>query len=141
MIKNHSLAKAIADQGWYSFLLMLDYKLKAKGGCLIKIDRWAASTKTCSRCDAKQHITLNERTYVCGCCGLIIDRDLNAALNIKRWGMLILLELLKNTAGTAGIHALGDITSGVASKTAIRKVSKNKESNKSPLGDAVIPLG
>ena len=87
MIKNHCLAKAIADQGWNQFVQQIDYKSKLNGGLLIQIDRWYPSTKTCNCCGAKQNMTLDKRTYVCGSCGMEMDRDINAAINIEKIGL------------------------------------------------------
>ena len=87
MIKNHKLAKSIQDQAWGAFINELTYQAKKKGHLVIKIGRWDPSTKTCSRCGAVRYITLNERTYICGDCELEMDRDLNASLNIKEFGI------------------------------------------------------
>jgi putative transposase len=107
MMKNHSWAKAVQDQGWSSFVSILEYKLKWNSGLLHKIDRWAASTKTCSNCGHKQPMTLDERTYVCGHCSNEMQRDHNSAINIKYWGINEV-----NTAGTAEINACGDPSCG-----------------------------
>lgn len=107
MIKNRKLAKAIQDQGWSQFITQLAYKLQWRNGILHKINRWAASTKTCSCCGSQKSMTLSERTYVCSHCDNVIDRDLNAAINILAWGIQEI-----NTAGTAEIHACGDASVG-----------------------------
>jgi putative transposase len=107
MIKNRKLAKAIQDQGWSQFITQLEYKLQWRNGILHKINRWAASTKTCSCCGSKKTISLSERTYVCSNCDNVMDRDLNAAINILNWGIQEI-----NTAGTAEIHACGDVSVG-----------------------------
>ncbi|WP_139180336.1 zinc ribbon domain-containing protein, partial [Gracilibacillus ureilyticus] len=67
----------------------LQYKLKEQGKQLIKIDKWFPSTKTCSCCGNTQPMPMNVRMYVCSC-GLNLDRDYNAALNIKKEGIRIL---------------------------------------------------
>ena len=78
------------DTSYGNFTKMLSYKVKEY---LIKIDKWFASSKLCSNCNRKKHnLTLNDRIYICDNCGLIIDRDLNAAINIKNEG----LRMLKN---------------------------------------------
>ena len=62
---------------------MLGYKTTWRGGTLITADRWMPSTKTCSACGTvKTKLSLSERTYRCNVCGLILDRDLNAARNL-----------------------------------------------------------
>jgi putative transposase len=89
MMKNRRLARAIADVGWGSLLLKIDYKLKRRGGRLVKIDRWFPSTKTCSDCGAIQEgLTLSDRSWLCTACGALHDRDVNAAENIRRQGIL-----------------------------------------------------
>jgi len=118
MIKNRKLAKAIQDQGWAQFVTLLSYKLKWNNGVLHKIDRWAASTKTCSCCGSKKTLTLSERTYVCSNCDNVMDRDLNAATNILNWGIDDI-----NTAGTAEIYACGDTAVGDISREISKHVS------------------
>ncbi|KEQ13163.1 RNA-guided endonuclease TnpB family protein [Endozoicomonas numazuensis] len=87
-VKNHCLARSIADAGWHSFVIKLDYKAKQAGKHLVKIDQWFASSKTCSCCDRKQEeMPLNVRSWTCDC-GAVHDRDINAAINIKRQGIL-----------------------------------------------------
>ena len=73
------------------FRSLLEYKCEWYGKTLSVIDRFYPSSKTCSRCGWKKNdLTLSDRTFVCDSCGLILDRDLNAALNIKRVGVDIL---------------------------------------------------
>lgn len=82
--------KSVADNGWGMFVTYLTYKLQEMGKQLVKIDKWFPSSKTCSHCGAvKQSLSLSERTYICEC-GAILDRDRNAAINIKKEGMRIL---------------------------------------------------
>jgi putative transposase len=84
MMKNPKLAKSIADCGWSFFLNTLEYKSKWVGKNVIRIDRWKPSSKTCSGCGHKKdELSLSERSYKCEKCGLVIDRDYNAAINIK----------------------------------------------------------
>jgi putative transposase len=107
MTKNHCLAKAISDQGWSQFLGYLFYKLEWAGGQLIKINRFAPSSQICSSCGYKQKMPLNLRTYNCPSCGLSIDRDYNAALNIKAFGLKIIGQELSE------YNACGDTSNGV----------------------------
>ncbi|SES22237.1 Putative transposase DNA-binding domain-containing protein, partial [Gracilibacillus ureilyticus] len=81
--------KSVADSGWGMFTSFLQYKLKEQGKQLIKIDKWFPSTKTCSCCGNTQPMPMNVRMYVCSC-GLNLDRDYNAALNIKKEGIRLL---------------------------------------------------
>ena len=91
MVKNKKLAKSISDAGWYRFITYLDYKLALEGKHLVKIDRWFASSKICSACGDKNiMLTLNEREWICSSCGTHLDRDENAAINIRNEGIRLL---------------------------------------------------
>ena len=84
MVKNHHLAKAVSDAAFGEFRRQLEYKTAKTGARLHVIDRWYPSSKTCSKCGAvKAKLSLSERVFHCDACGLSIDRDLNAAVNIK----------------------------------------------------------
>ena len=85
MMKNHHLAQAISDCGWGMFLNMLEYKCDN----LIKIDKWFASSQTCSECGYKEEKvkSLKVREWTCPACGTHHNRDLNAARNIEREGL------------------------------------------------------
>ena len=84
MAKNHHLAKSVMDASFGEFRRQLEYKTARTGSVLHVIDRWYPSSKTCSRCGrVKTKLSLSERTYECDGCGLVIDRDLNAAINIR----------------------------------------------------------
>jgi putative transposase len=83
MIANKKLARAVADQGFGAVRRMLGYKTKWNGGLLVAADRWYPSSKTCSACGAvKAKLTLADRIYQCDRCGLVLDRDVNAARNL-----------------------------------------------------------
>lgn len=98
MMQNHHLARAISDVSFYEFRRQLEYKCKWYGSELFIIDRWFPSSKTCSACGAiNNELKLSDRIYKCDC-GLEIDRDLNAAINIKNY----------YTAKHAEINACGD---------------------------------
>ena len=99
MVKNRRLSKAISDVSWSSFVGKLDYKIAENQGCLVKIDRFYPSSKTCSNCgNVKETLSLAERTYHCEECGYIIDRDLNASINILNIG----LKQIEATAAMSG---------------------------------------
>ncbi|MGL5192360.1 MAG: RNA-guided endonuclease InsQ/TnpB family protein [Chroococcales cyanobacterium] len=84
MLANHKLAKAIADMGFYEFRRQLEYKCQLYGATLIVVDRWYPSTKTCSRCHTKKDsMPLSERVFRCENCGLEIERDFNASINLE----------------------------------------------------------
>jgi len=85
MKRNRRLARQISDAGFGEFRRQLTYKTAWHGGRLVIADRWFPSSKTCSGCGAvKPKLSLSERTYICTACGLILDRDLNAAINLAR---------------------------------------------------------
>ena len=84
MVKNHRLAKAVSDASFAEFRRQLEYKTARTGTRLHIVDRWYPSSKTCSRCGrVKAKLSLSERVYRCDGCGLSMDRDLNAAINIE----------------------------------------------------------
>ena len=84
MVKNHRLAKAVSDAAFGEFRRQLEYKTARTGAALHVVDRWYPSSKMCSRCGrVKAKLSLAERVYKCDGCGLAIDRDLNAAVNIN----------------------------------------------------------
>ena len=85
MMANHKLAGAISDLGFYEFKRQLDYKCKMYGANLVLVDQWFPSTKTCSNCGTKKDMPLSVRTFDCPACGISLDRDLNASLNILNW--------------------------------------------------------
>ena len=83
MMKNRKLARAIADVGFYEFRRQLEYKCQWYGSELVVAERTFPSSKMCSQCGyRKKNLSLSEREYECEQCGLVIDRDLNAALNL-----------------------------------------------------------
>jgi len=83
MMKNRRLARAIADVGFYEFRRQLEYKCQWYGSQLVIASRTFPSSKLCSNCGHKKNeLSLSEREYNCEKCGLRIDRDLNAALNL-----------------------------------------------------------
>ena len=84
MMKNRRLSGAIQDGGFFEFRRQLEYKTKWYGSELVVIDRYFPSSKTCSCCgNIKKDLKLSDRIYNCDNCGFSIDRDLNAAINIK----------------------------------------------------------
>lgn len=100
MMRNRKLARSIADVGMSEFGRQIRYKCDWYGISLLEADRWFPSSKQCSRCgQRKESLTLSERTYDCPNCGLMIDRDLNAAINLKQL----------STASSAGSEACGDV--------------------------------
>ncbi len=89
MLKNHHLAQAIADVGFSEFRRQLTYKATWYGCRVVVVSRWEPSSKTCSGCGAvKAELALAERVYRCAACGLALDRDLNAAINLSKLAKL-----------------------------------------------------
>ena len=83
LLKNRKLAKALSDSALSRFLIMLKYKADRRGIPITEADPFFASSKTCSSCGHKKaDLTLSDRHYQCSECGLDIDRDLNAAMNL-----------------------------------------------------------
>lgn len=88
MMKNHRLAKSIQELGLYEIRRQLAYKSSWYGRELVFIDRFFPSSKTCSCCGWKDNdLKLDDREFNCEACGLVIDRDANAAINIKNEGL------------------------------------------------------
>jgi putative transposase len=87
MLKNHKLALSISDMGWGEFKRQLDYKSLLYGNIIIIADRWFPSSKMCSCCGSvKETLLLSERTFECDNCGMVKDRDRNAADNLEKYG-------------------------------------------------------
>ncbi len=86
MLRNRKLARHISDAGFRELRRQLEYKSAWYGTELVVADRWFPSSKTCSSCGAvKAYLSLADRVYECAACGLVIDRDLNAAINLARY--------------------------------------------------------
>ena len=97
---NHHLAQAVGDASFETFLTLLEYKCRWYGVNLIKIDRFAPSSKTCSQCGyIYKGLKLSERSWTCPECGTHHDRDFNAACNIKEFG----LKALPTERGKSGL--------------------------------------
>ncbi len=90
MAQSLNFGKSVSDNGWGMFRTLLAYKLAEQGKQLVVIDKWFPSSKMCSACGTvKESLALSERTYRCEC-GLVVDRDLNAAQNIRNEGKRLL---------------------------------------------------
>ena len=87
--KGFGNGKATLDNGYGMFLNMLEYKLADRGKYFIKVDKWYPSSQLCSCCGKQKKLTLADRMYKCDC-GLAINRDHNAAINIKNEGLRLL---------------------------------------------------
>ena len=94
-----NLGKSTLDNGFGMFRTFLAYKLQEQGKSLIKIDKWFPSSKTCHECGyVKKDLTLNDRIWVCPCCGAIVHRDANAGKNIKTEGIRQFYSLREQAA-------------------------------------------
>jgi len=108
MFKNRKLARALSDAALGQFGRIIDNMADAMGVKVVKAGRFFASSRLCSCCGWKhESLTLQDRTFICCACGLVIDRDLNAALN------------LKNTVSSTEIYAYGDRVSPAHSEQAV----------------------
>jgi putative transposase len=94
IVKNHALAKHISDAAWGEFSRQLEYETKWYGSQLIIADRFYPSSKTlriqgvCAQCGTvRAKLSLDERVFHCETCGLTIDRDVNAAINLAQMGL------------------------------------------------------
>lgn len=86
MMKNRHLSKAIAEQCFHEFVRQMKYKCEWNGIDFVQVGRFYPSSKTCSACgNVKADLKLSDRTYKCDKCGLVIDRDYNAAINLSRY--------------------------------------------------------
>ncbi len=84
MMKNRRLARSLADASLAGLIAKLEYRCNWLGIAFEKVNRWFPSTKTCSECGAvRPNMDLSERTFICYSCGVMLDRDLNAALNLR----------------------------------------------------------
>ncbi len=91
MVRNHHLAKSIADASWYDIIRKTTYKAESAGKVVLLVDPGNTS-KMCSKCgNIKKDLKLSDRIYKCDACGLVMDRDENAAINIKNRGLLLFL--------------------------------------------------
>jgi putative transposase len=117
---NRRLARAIGDAAWAELARQLTYKSAWFGTELVVCDRWFPSTKTCSTCGmVKQQLKLANRVFRCAGCGLVIDRDRNAAANLAAWAEHAQApdrqaggRVTNASGGTGSGHRLGDGATG-----------------------------
>lgn len=108
MVRNKHLSKQISDASWGEFIRQVEYKLGRVSGTLVKTGRFMPSSKTCSNCgEVKTKLHLSERTYNCDKCGLSIDRDYNAALNIHAYTVQEARTLNLQVAGRLKARGVG----------------------------------
>ena len=123
MVKNHHLARSVSDAALGEFRRQLEYKTARSGAVLRVVDRWYPSSKTCSNCGVvKAKLSLSERTFNCDECGASMDRDVNAAINIRVAGSAP--ETLNARGGdvrrTVGNAIPGEARTKRAQKSAVR---------------------
>lgn len=119
MLKNHRLASAIADCGFYEFRRQLEYKSAWYGSTVVKVDRFYPSSQLCSRCDHRQKMPLSARVFKCGGCGIELNRDLNSSIKLEGWYPGIDYSLTVSSTGFAcgGSHQLN----GTAVKDSVKQ--------------------
>ncbi len=117
MVKNHRLADAIHNASWNRFIQLLSYKAESAGLSVVKVDARNTS-KECSNCGNIREMPLSTREYNCNRCGMQLDRDINASINI----------LKRATLGQRGSHAQGDMASAIRyeSKSCIEELRTDK---------------
>ncbi|MHA2055712.1 MAG: RNA-guided endonuclease InsQ/TnpB family protein, partial [Candidatus Hodarchaeales archaeon] len=115
LMKNKKLSKYWADLSHGMFQRLLEYKAHLYGSQVIKINRWFPSSKLCSNClYYHRELTLADRFFNCPLCGLVLDRDHNAALNIANYYTInhpLLLSVAASSAET--LNACGEVVSPV----------------------------
>ena len=100
--------KSVSDLCFGKFKDYLSYKCEIYDSCLMYADKWFASSKTCNHCGERNELLqLSDREWVCPSCGCVIDRDFNAACNLRDYFFHVIDT---DTAGTAGINAVGENT-------------------------------
>ena len=113
---NRHLARSISDMGFFELRRQLEYKAVMRGGQVVVADRFFASSKTCSACGRKvDALPLAVRKWTCSACGVLHDRDVNAAVN------------LKNMAVSSTVAACGEEGSGPGRKTRVKPSSAKQE--------------
>jgi len=144
MMGNKHLSKAISDVSWFEFRRQLEYKCKWNSKYFVVIDRFEPTTKVCSNCGCIQEMKLSDRVFKCKDCGLIIDRDYNAAINILKLGCKQLdvshenidfkdLHKDLHTVGHTEIHACGEDGSGL-DKTSFKRNHASMKQEKEDYG-------
>lgn len=122
MVKNRHLARCVADMGFFEFRRQLEYKGQMRGGTVVVADRWFASSKTCFDCGNKLDVLpLAVREWMCPACGVVHDRDVNAAIN------------LKNLAVSSTVSACGEEGAGGGRKIAVKPASVKQEVSFGPV--------
>jgi putative transposase len=118
MLQNRHLSRAIADMSFYEFRRQLEYKAEMRDGIVVVADRWFASSKICSTCgDKLETLPLSVRQWTCPACGAEHDRDVNAAINLKKYAV------------SSTVSACGEEGSGLRHKLKAKPASVKQEVN------------
>ena len=127
MMANDKLARSISDIGFYEVRRQIEYKAALSGGVVVLVDRWFPSSKTCSECGCyRESLPLSVREWTCAECGAVHDRDVNAALNLRRVAL---------AAGSCpASKACGEAGSGRSRKTPVKPASMKQEINHVSIG-------
>jgi len=121
MLKNHRLSRSLSDASLSEFHRQLEYKAKWHGATLVKADRFYPSSKRCSRCGyVKEKLRLSERVYRCERCGLVVGRDLNAAVNLKSLAVSSTVTACRQ--GSAGLGHMAQVKLPSGQEANIRNV-------------------
>lgn len=130
MVKNHCLAQSISDASWGTFVTMLEYKANWYGKNILKIGRFDPSSKTCSCCGAiNKELILKDREWACKVCGSILDRDVNAAINIKSFALINHLSVERRLKSQRELPTLVGALISETSLIIAGSSSTNKEKN------------
>jgi len=129
MLGNRSLARHIADAGWGELRRQLEYKAQQRGATVAAVDRFFPSSKTCSECaHVHEGLTLADRQWPCPACGVVHDRDVNAARNLlKRSIADAIAASEQQSAGGGPVAACGEVGSGSRRKTRTKPASVKQE--------------
>lgn len=139
MMKNHKLSKSISDVCWSKFIDILEYKSLLNDKSVVHIDRFFPSSKTCSKCGwINNSLTLNDREWTCHNCNTILDRDLNASINILNEGYRINNISVGTTDYGCGDQIRPD-SSGVIYET-LKEMELNDNVFQKPVPETTISL-
>lgn len=127
MMANDKLARSIGDIGFFEFRRQLEYKAALSGGTVVVVDRWFPSSKTCSECGGyRESLPLSAREWTCAECGVVHDRDVNAAKNLQRVALA--------SGSCPDSKACGEAGSGRSRKTPVKPASMKQEINHVSIG-------
>jgi putative transposase len=117
MVASHHLAQVVSDASFFEIKRQLLYKSEQHGGSVQLVDRWYPSSKTCSGCgQIKPSLLLSERVFVCEVCGLTLDRDFNASINIRKEALRLVTDVAAVASSShefaCGVERSGSLCAG-----------------------------